>query len=218
MQQHHPRLRFGRVIVVSLSVALFATACGHTASATKPASPSGTVTSRSSSTTSNGPNPNATETPPPGDIPDNQVYVHYSPASHAYSLQVPEGWAMTHKGQATLFTDKYNSIRVDSLHVARAPTVASAKANELPTIKASVHGFVPGTVTKVARTAGSAVKITYRADSAPNPVTGKVVVEAVERYEFWHRGSEVVLTLSGAVGADNVDPWRKVTDSFGWKP
>jgi hypothetical protein len=220
MRQHHPRLRVGRAIVVSLSVALFASACGHSASAGKPAAPSSAVTSPSRSTTSttSGPNPNATETPPPGDIPDNQVYVHYAPASKAYSLQVPEGWAMTHPGRATLFTDKYNSIRVDSLHVAKAPTVASAKANELPAIKASARGFAAGAVTKVARTAGSAVKITYQADSAPNPVTGKVVVEAVERYEFWRRGTEVVLTLSGAVGSDNVDPWRKVTDSFGWKP
>jgi hypothetical protein len=218
MRQKHPRLRVARVIVVSLSIALFASACGHSASASKPVTPSGTVTSPSSSPTSTGPNPNATETPPPGDIPDNQVYVHYSPASRAYSLQVPEGWAMTRKGQATLFTDKYNSIRVNSIHVAKAPTVASAKATELPAIKASARGFVPGTVTKVARTAGTTLKITYRADSAPNPVTGKVVVEAVERYEFWRHGTEVVLTLSGAVGADNVDPWRKVTDSFGWKP
>ena len=64
--------------------------------------------------------------------------------------------------------------------------------------------------------AGSAVLITYQADSAPNEVTGKVVADAVERYEFWDNGTTVVLTLSGPVGADNVDPWRTVTDSFRW--
>jgi hypothetical protein len=42
-------------------------------------------------------------------------------------------------------------------------------------------------------------------------------VEAVERYEFWRAGHEVVLTLSAPVGSDNVDPWRKVTDSFAWR-
>ncbi|MDT7564604.1 MAG: hypothetical protein QOG76_3228, partial [Pseudonocardiales bacterium] len=26
------------------------------------------------------------------------------------------------------------------------------------------------------------------------------------------------LTLSGPKGADNVDPWRKVTDSLRWTP
>ncbi|MDT4974331.1 MAG: hypothetical protein QOG98_89, partial [Pseudonocardiales bacterium] len=60
--------------------------------------------------------------------------------------------------------------------------------------------------------------LTYRADSAPNPVTNKVAVEAVERYEFWRNGTEVVLTLSAPVGSDNVDPWLKVTDSFAWTP
>jgi hypothetical protein len=29
---------------------------------------------------------------------------------------------------------------------------------------------------------------------------------------------QVTIVLSGAVGADNVDPWRTVTDSFAWLP
>jgi hypothetical protein len=60
------------------------------------------------------------------------------------------------------------------------------------------------------------VLINYRAQSPVNPVTGKVANEAVERYEYWHAGREVVLTLAAPVGSDNVDPWRKVTDSFAW--
>jgi hypothetical protein len=28
---------------------------------------------------------------------------------------------------------------------------------------------------------------------------------------------EVILTLSGPVGADNADPWRVVTDSLQWR-
>ena len=44
-----------------------------------------------------------------------------------------------------------------------------------------------------------------------------LIHDAVERYEFWKAGTEVVLTLSGPQGADNVDPWRIVTDSFGWQ-
>jgi len=39
----------------------------------------------------------------------------------------------------------------------------------------------------------------------------------VERYAFWRAGTTVILTLSGPQGADNVDPWRMVTDSFGWR-
>lgn len=124
---------------------------------------------------------------------------------------------MTQAGHATLFTDKFNSIRAVKMTAAKAPTVASSTATELPAIKSAAHGFASGAVTSVGRTAGTAIKITYRADSAPNPVTGKVVVEAVERYEFWRNGTEVVLILSAPVGSDNVDPWRKVTDSFGWR-
>ena len=39
----------------------------------------------------------------------------------------------------------------------------------------------------------------------------------MERYTFWHDGQEAVLTLSGPKGADNVDPWRIVTNSLRWQ-
>jgi hypothetical protein len=167
---------------------------------------------------SNAPNPNATESAPPGDIPDNQAFVAYAASNKAFSLQVPEGWAMTTAGQAVLFTDKYNSIRIESRSAATQPTIDSARTTEVPAVQAAEHGYSPGTVKSVPRKAGQAVLITYRADSAPNPVTNKVAVEAVERYEFWRNGTEVVLTLSAPVGSDNVDPWLKVTDSFAWTP
>jgi hypothetical protein len=72
-------------------------------------------------------------------------------------------------------------------------------------------------VTTVTRAgAGTAVLVRYRADGAPDPVTGKSVRDDVERYEFWRDGTEAVLALSGAQGADNVDPWKTVSDSFRW--
>lgn len=218
--RQHQRRRALRIALLCLPVVLVASACSGSGSGSPAPAPSGTISTPGTGASTNagtgGPNPNATEAAPPGDIPDNQAFVPYSPPGHAYSLQVPEGWAMTRTGQATLFTDKYNSARVEKLDAANAPTIASSTATELPAIKAAAHGFVPGTVTTVARTAGSAIKITYRADSTPNPVTGKVVVQDVERYEFWRNGTEVVLTLSAPIGSDNVDPWRKVTDSFAW--
>ncbi len=215
---NHRRRQVG-LVAACLPVLFVAAACSGSSGSPAASHSPGTATPPStaaSGANSGGPNPNATETPPPGDIPDNQAFVAYSPANRAYSMKVPEGWAMTQAGQATLFTDKFNSIRVEKLTAAAAPTTGSATATELPAIKSAAHGFVAGTVTSVPRTAGTAIKITYRADSAPNPVTGKVVVEAVERYEFWRSGTEVVLSLSAPVGSDNVDPWRKVTDSFAW--
>ena len=79
-----------------------------------------------------------------------------------------------------------------------------------------VAGFSLGNVTSVTRPAGQAVLVTYRADSAADAVTGKRVVLDVERYEFWRNGTTVTLTLSAPKGADNVDPWKKVTNSFSW--
>lgn len=159
--------------------------------------------------------PNSAEVNPAGDIPDNQVFVPWTDPSGAFSVKVPEGWASSTDGGAVTFTDKLNSIRIESMPVSSAPTVDSVKA-DVATIGQAAPGFTAGDVTTVTRKAGDAVLATYRVDSAPDPVTGKVVPDAVERYVFSRGGTEVVLTLSGPVGADNVDPWRIVTDSFAW--
>jgi hypothetical protein len=79
-----------------------------------------------------------------------------------------------------------------------------------------VKGFAKPKVSSVSRTAGSATRITYLAQSAADPVTGKVRRNAVERYVFFHAGRDVVLTLTGPDGADNVDPWKIVTNSLRW--
>ncbi len=44
-----------------------------------------------------------------------------------------------------------------------------------------------------------------------------MVRDAFERYVFYRQGHKVDLTLSGPVNADNVDPWRTVSDSFAWR-
>ena len=157
--------------------------------------------------------PNAPEVGAPGDIPDNQVFVPYKDTGGRYVVSVPEGWARTDLANGASFTDKNNIITVEAMAMSTAPTVASVKANDVPNLS-KLKGFVLGDVTVVKRTAGDAVLVTFFADSAPNAVTGKSITVAVERYEFWKNGVAVVLTLDGAKGADNVDPWRKVTDSF----
>jgi hypothetical protein len=60
------------------------------------------------------------------------------------------------------------------------------------------------------------VLVTYRASSAADAVTGKRVTLDVERYEFWRNGTQVTITLSAPQGSDNVDPWKRVTESFAW--
>jgi hypothetical protein len=166
---------------------------------------------------SGGVNPNAPEVNPAGDIPDNQVFVSYRPPGGQFTVKVPEGWARIVRGGTVSFTDKLNTIRMESRPAPAAPTVASARQAELAAIQAASRHYEAGTVTQVRRTAGAAVLITYKADAPADPVTGKVVHDTVERYEFWRGGTEAILTLSGPVGADNVDPWRIVTDSFQWR-
>jgi hypothetical protein len=132
------------------------------------------------------------EVSPPGDIPDDQVYVRYAPPGAGFSVRVPEGWSRTRRAGAVVFTDKLNTIRLE-----RGPAQRHA-----------------GRASVVHRTAGTAQKLTYVAKAPPDPVTGKLVTDAVERYVFAHGGNTAVLTLSGPRGADNVDPWRIVTDSL----
>lgn len=159
-------------------------------------------------------NPNTKEAVAPGDIPDNQAYVSYRPPGQPFSVKVPEGWARGTAGSATVFTDKLNSVRAESAPAKAPLTAAAARGSVLSALASSHKGFRPGTVTAVQRTAGKAVRITYTADSKPDPVTGKFHTDAVERYVFFHNGSNVILTLTGAKGADNVDPWKIVTNSL----
>lgn len=160
--------------------------------------------------------PNAPEVNAAGDIPDNQVFVPYTAPDGTYQVSVPEGWARSVDGAAVVFTDKFNSVRIETTPRASAPDVASATADEVPTVAAATPGYQPGQVSAVTRRGGPAVLVTYTATSPPDQVSGKSVTSAVERYEFWRSGQELVVTLSGPQGADNVDPWKIVSDSVAW--
>src|SRR3954467_11945535 len=70
--------------------------------------------SSSRGTAAQTPNPNTTESSPPGDIPDNQAFVAYRPPGGGFSVKVPEGWSRITSGGAVTFTDKLNSIRMES--------------------------------------------------------------------------------------------------------
>jgi hypothetical protein len=157
----------------------------------------------------------ATESPPPGDIPDSTIFVPYQFAAGNLQVKVPEGWARTQTAGAVSFTDKLNTITLATIKAA-APTPSSAQATEVPRLQGSLRDFTLTGVSSVTRTFGPAILIKYKDASQPDPVTGKVYTDEVERYEFYRNGFEAIVTLSGPAGADNVDPWRKVTDSFRW--
>ena len=177
--------------------------------------PASAAVSSGTKTTKVAVDPNAPEVLSPGDIPDNIAFVAYRPASGGFKVTTPEGWSRRNVATGAVFTDKYNIIEIESFTGRTAPTPATATATVTTTVGRS-KGFKLGKASTVKRKAGSAVLVTYLVNSAPNAVTGKTLPVAVERYEFFRNGTSVVLTLSGAKGADNVDPWGIVTDSFRW--
>jgi hypothetical protein len=170
--------------------ALALAACGSSPSSSSSSAPTPTAAKKGSTAAPK-------EVSPSGDIPDNQAYVTFQAPGAPFSVKVPEGWSQTQKGKTVTFTDKLNTIE---LAWGAAPAQAPSGAK----------------VSTVKRTAGSAQRATYQAQSQPDAVTGKTRTNAVERYVFTQGSKRAILTLSGPKGADNVDPWRIVTDSVRW--
>ena len=216
-----PAGRSSRLLIapaVLLLTAGTAVACSSgSSSVPQPAAASSSGTAAGSASGATAPAVAGTETPPPGDIPDSTVYIPYRAPAGQYQVKVPEGWARTVTGGGISFTDKLNTISVTVVS-AKAPTTASARTIEVAKIQGAVRHFTLAGIGTVQRPAGSVVLIRYSADSQPDPVTGKVYPDAVERYEFSRNGLEAIVTVSGPKGADNVDPWRTVTSSFRWLP
>ncbi len=190
--------------------------CGSSSSPGSSSSAPGAGASGPTSTSSSGKgvNPNAPESLPPGDIPDTTAYVPYAVPGAGYTVSAPEGWSRSSAGGIVTFTDKLNAVQITSLPAAAPITVASVQSTVVPKLASSVKGFKLQTVSSVTRKAGPAVRTTYLGYSPPDPVTGKFGVLAIERYDFSHKGRDVVITVSGANGSDNVDPWKTVTNSL----
>jgi hypothetical protein len=163
------------------------------------------------------PAPVATESNPPGDIPDNQAFVTFRPPTGGFSVKVPEGWARSTAGVATSFTDKLNRIQVQVTTPSTPTTAQTVGSRLVPQLQRQVPRFAMGKVSEVSRAAGRAILVTYQGDSSQDPVTGKVVRDAFELYLFHQGGRELALTLSGPTNADNVDPWKIVSDSVSWQ-
>lgn len=206
--------------------AILLSGCATTATSPAPAPTPAQVTA--TSTSGPGPQPAAsspgsaapaaTESNPPGDIPDTQVYVPFTPSGANVSVKVPEGWARATTGGSTVFSDKLNRIEVHITKATTAPTTSTVKSVDVPRLQGSVPKFASPKVTTIFRAGRPVVLLTYQGDSAVDPVTGKVVRDAFERYSYFRAGTRVDLTLSGPVNADNVDPWRTVSDSLRWTP
>jgi hypothetical protein len=142
-----------------------------------------------------------------GDIPDNQVFVVYTGKS--FNMKFPEGWTQSGNADNVTFRDKNNIVRI-VIVPGSAPTTASVK-REVASLKGAQAASTPTTL----QLAGlPAVKVSYKATSAPNAVTGKRVTLTVDRYELAKNGKRAIVDLGSPVGVDNVDAYRLMIQSL----
>jgi len=131
-------------------------------------------------------------------------------------VKVPEGWSRKQTPNSFMFASALNSISISWQPMKAAPTVSTARSATVPALSQSTLAFRLGSVRAVTLHGGPAVEIIYQVNSPPNAVTGRQYRLAIERFEFFKNGHAAVLSLSSAVGSDNVDPWRIVSESFRW--
>lgn len=152
-----------------------------------------------------------------GDIPDSQVFVTYR-SSQGYAIKVPEGWVRSEQPGSVRFSDKYNAVRIDVSAQPTAPSVVEVRTDLAAAQKRQSKAFEIVDVRSTALPAGKAVIARLRAESQPNSVTGKAIRLDTENIHLWRAGQQAVITLSAPAGADNVDQWRLMANSFAWTP
>jgi hypothetical protein len=160
--------------------------------------------------------PAPVEKNPPGDIPDNQVFVLYQ-SPLGFSIKVPEGWARRETTGSVTFADKYNVVGIAVSPRAQPPTLDDLRTGDVRQLQETGRAVSVSTLKPVALPSGRAFVVSYRSNSDRNPVTGKEIRLDNERYFFWKDGKLATLTLSAPSGADNADQWQLMAKSFGWR-
>lgn len=160
--------------------------------------------------------PVAPEKNPVGDIPDSQVFIRFSSAQDGYSLEVPEGWARTEQAGSVVFVDKLDGVKITTVGFSKTLSVETIKAEQVPAIKNTERAVQVGTIQSTNLPGGPSVVIKYTSNSEPNAVTGKQVRLDNSSYFFYKNGKLARLELWAPVGADNVDQWKRMSESFRW--
>jgi hypothetical protein len=156
------------------------------------------------------------EKSPPGDIPDNQVFIDYS-SPLGFSLKIPEGWARQDLPDGATFADKYGRISVTETTGAPVIDPANARQTLVPELEKSARAVTITKVKSVKLPAGQAILISYGSNSDPNPVTNKGVRLENDRYYVWKDGKLITLNFSAPAGADNADQWDLMAKSVRWR-
>jgi hypothetical protein len=153
---------------------------------------------------------------PPGDIPDNQVFIDYA-SPLGFSVKVPEGWARQDLPDGVSFADKYGRISMSQTAAQKMLSVEEAKETLVPKLEKSSRAVTVAAVKPVKLPAGPAIRISYSSNSDPNPVTNKAIRLENDRYYFWKDGKLVTVNFSALAGADNADQWDMMARSFRWR-
>jgi hypothetical protein len=153
---------------------------------------------------------------PPGDIPDNQVFITYA-SPRGFSFKVPEGWARKDLTDGAVFADKYGRITVAETTTPTAPDVVTAKQTLVPELEKTARAVAVKKIQAKKLPAGATVLISYDSNSDPSPVTNKAIRLENDRYYFWKDGRLVMLDFSAPAGADNADQWDMMANSFQWR-
>jgi hypothetical protein len=201
---------------------IFGIACTAKDSGTMARSDTTSTTASSSTETAIRPTETAVapEVNPPGDIPDSQAFVKFTSSTGGYQVEVPEGWSQqaappAYRSDVT-FVHNYDGVSVHLAPAAAAPTTASVQANEVKQIQAHVHAVTVSKVSEVNLPGGKAILIKYTSNSDPNAVTNKQLRLEDVTYIFNRNGKEAMLTMWAPLGADNVDQWNRMANSFRW--
>jgi hypothetical protein len=158
----------------------------------------------------------APEKNPPGDIADDQVFIPYT-SPLGFSLKVPEGWSRVERTDGVRFNDKYNIIDLAVLNADQPPNAASVSAREAAELMKKGPAVEIKSIKDVKLKSGPAVLISYASNSEPNAVTTKQIRLEHHRYLLFRSGTLVSLDLAAPLGADNVDQWQLMSNSFQWR-
>lgn len=148
-----------------------------------------------------------------GDIPDSATYLRYAVPN--YHIEYIEGWGRQSSGQTVTFSDKDSQEQVTLLATPHGSFDAYVRGQVAGLQHAGAkHILGPKAVTLPG---GHAWYLQYTIPSAPDQVTGKVVSLLTDRYYISGAHQVAVLTLGSPVGDDNVDAFRRIAHSFGWR-
>lgn len=150
-----------------------------------------------------------------GDIPDTATYLRYR--SRAYSIEYVEGWVQRSLSKGGVRVSDIDSYELVTMQARPSQSLANyvRGPGTSHSSKEFAH-FVKKRMIRTSLPAGTSIRLSFNARSQPDPVTGKRVTLAIDRYFISGKHHLAIITLATPVGVDNVDAFRRIARSFTW--